>query len=894
MQVNPGDTFDAFGLSPATTTPACSSGWYEVAKLDGTMPFDTLKPGQIPTGWLCANYVSPMVSPGPILSASPATLSFSATAGSGVNPSPATVSVANIGSGTLSFTATSDSAWLSVTPTSGAAPSSLQVSATLGTLAVGTYTGHINVAAPGAQGSPASVTVTFVVSSATPVLSVSPGTLSFSATQGSGVSPAAATVNVANTGAGTLSFTAASDSAWLAVTPASGTAPASLQVSATLGTLVAGTYTGHITITAAGALGSPATVTVTFVVGPPPTLSVSPGTLSFSATAGSGVSPAPATVNVTNTGSGTLSFTAASDSSWLAVTPASGTAPAGLQVSATLGALVAGTYTGHITITAAGAVGSPATVTVTFVVAAPLPVLSVSPATLSFSAAQGSGVSPAPAAVNVSNTGTGTLSFTAASDSAWLAVTPASGTAPASLQVSATLGTLVTGTYTGHITITAAGAVGSPATVTVTFAVAPPPAPGGFFIRGNTRLQSTAQTTIAQGWPAGGQPQQGDLLVAYVWWNSSSVAISTFADNCGNTWLATPAQADSVDNAQAQLFYVAGSKSCGSSPYITVTFASAVSSRMLLGDWSGVGVGAAYYDAGATNFQTSTTLPSSSLATSNAKDLIIQVAAGNNSADKFTSGSGFTNRAAANGLVLADKTVSAAQSYATDLTSSNTDNLLSGIFAFQLTTAAAFPLQSANNALTATTISCSYPQSVKAGDLLAAYIQWPAGSSVTQSLSDNVNGAWLAAGGQAFETAGPHSSQMFYLPNSAAGTITVTATPSNGVSQSLYIECTELTGMATSNVLDGTPATAANSSTTVTTLKVGPVVTTNPNDVLILGCATNAGNKFTPDTGFINVQQLNRDVIEAEAVGAAGSYTQACRGGGAYYTGSLAAFRQAQ
>ncbi|MBZ5702630.1 MAG: hypothetical protein LAN84_12380, partial [Acidobacteriia bacterium] len=64
-------------------------------------------------------------------------------------------------------------------------------------------------------------------------------------------------------------------------------------------------------------------------------------------------------------------------------------------------------------------------------------------------------------------------------------------------------------------------------------------------------------------------------------------------------------------------------------------------------------------------------------------------------------------------------------------------------------------------------------------------------------------------------------------------------------------------------------------------------------DVLILGCATNAGNKFTPDTGFINVQQLNRDVIEAEAVGAAGSYTQACRGGGAYYTGSLAAFRQA-
>lgn len=65
-------------------------------------------------------------------------------------------------------------------------------------------------------------------------------------------------------------FTAASDSPWLSVAPTSGTAPQTLQVSAALGTLAANTYTGHITITASGVTGSPAVVTVTFLVAPQP------------------------------------------------------------------------------------------------------------------------------------------------------------------------------------------------------------------------------------------------------------------------------------------------------------------------------------------------------------------------------------------------------------------------------------------------------------------------------------------------------------------------------------------------------------------------------------------------------------------------------------------------
>ncbi len=104
----------------------------------------------------------------------------------------------------------------------------------------------------------------------------------------------------------------------------------------------------------------------------PETLSISNSTVTFSATFG-GSSPGSDSVNVTNSGSGTLTFTAASDSPWLTVTPASGTAPQALQISAALGTLTPASYTGHITVTATGAQGSPATITATFAVGQPMP-----------------------------------------------------------------------------------------------------------------------------------------------------------------------------------------------------------------------------------------------------------------------------------------------------------------------------------------------------------------------------------------------------------------------------------------------------------------------------------------------------------------------------------------
>ena len=382
----------------------------------------------------------------------------------------------------MSFTTGSDVPWLTVTPLSGTAPQILQVSPVIAGLAAGTYIGHITTTASGAQGSPNVVTVTLTVNAQpTPILSVSPTALTFSAVTG-GANPAPASLSVTNTGTGTLSFTAGVDVSWLAVTPSTGAAPQTLHVSASIMgqegfPLAAGTYTGHVTITAVGAQGSPTVVTVTLTV-TQPILSVSPSSLTFSAAAG-GTNPASGSLSVSNTGAGSLNFNAVTDVPWLAVTPGSGTAPQTLQVSASIAGLAAGSYTGHVTITATGAQGSPNVVTVNLTVTQPI--LSVSPTTLTFSGTAG-GANPAAQLLTVSNTGTGTLSFTTATDAPWLTATPANGTAPQALQVNAAISGLSAGTYTGHVTITSVGAQGSPASILVTLTLSQPSGPGALLL----------------------------------------------------------------------------------------------------------------------------------------------------------------------------------------------------------------------------------------------------------------------------------------------------------------------------------------------------------------------------------------------------------------------------
>jgi hypothetical protein len=123
--------------------------------------------------------------------------------------------------------------------------------------------------------------------------------------------------------------------------------------------------------------------------------------------------------------------------------------------------------------------------------------LSISAGSFTFVGGQGGSVNPAPGQVNVTNSGSGTLSFTASSNSPWLMVTPTSGTAPQTLQITATAGALLGGSHSGQITITAAGATGSPATVSVTFLVAAPPLNSPFWSQWGANAQHTGAVNVA-------------------------------------------------------------------------------------------------------------------------------------------------------------------------------------------------------------------------------------------------------------------------------------------------------------------------------------------------------------------------------------------------------------
>jgi glucose/arabinose dehydrogenase len=204
-----------------------------------------------------------------------------------------------------------------------------------------------------------------------PALAVSPASLSFSATAGA-ANPASKTLSVSNSGGGSLSFTVSDDAPWLSVTPGSGAAPATLTAAVNISGLAAGDHTATITIDGGGANGSPKQipVTLTLTAPQPPALAVSPGSLSFTAVEGAAAPPAQS-LSVTNTGGGTLSFTTSDDASWLAASPASGTAPGSVSVSVNHAGLARGTYSGTVVVTAAGAAGSPKSVPVTLTVAPP-------------------------------------------------------------------------------------------------------------------------------------------------------------------------------------------------------------------------------------------------------------------------------------------------------------------------------------------------------------------------------------------------------------------------------------------------------------------------------------------------------------------------------------------
>ncbi len=447
----------ASGNTPGSATVSVNPAGLSPGSYNGTINITSGGAGNSPQ----TVAVTLVVSSAPTISASPSALTFNYQVG-GSNPAPQNVSVG--GSSATAFTATaSGGAWLSVSPGSGTTDGTVSVSANPSGLAPGTYNGTVTIAAAAAGNSPQVVAVTLVVTAAS--FTASPAQLSFTYQLG-GTNPPSQSVSVSSATASQFSVSAAGGP-WISATPANGTTPATVSVSVNPAGLSAGNYNGTVAITPQGAGQSTQIVQVALVVTSAPTISVSPATLAFSYQVGGNV-PTARTVSVTATSP--INFSAAAlGGSWLSVTPASGSTPGSLSISVNPVGLTPGDYVGTVEITSAGAANSPQVVAVSLTVTGPS--VTVSPAQLSFSFQTG-GNPPAPQPLTLATAGQ--ANFTAAVVSGdFLSITPTSGTAPASVNVSVDPGTLEPGTYTGSVSITPEG--GSPVTVPVVFTVSANP-----------------------------------------------------------------------------------------------------------------------------------------------------------------------------------------------------------------------------------------------------------------------------------------------------------------------------------------------------------------------------------------------------------------------------------
>jgi hypothetical protein len=102
--------------------------------------------------------VSAVINVNPVIAFNRSQLYFGAALGSGPPPSQTFVVISS-GTGTANWTASGDSGWLSVNPTSGTAGTIVTVSVDPSGLSAGTYTGSIQVTDPTATNSPQAVTV---------------------------------------------------------------------------------------------------------------------------------------------------------------------------------------------------------------------------------------------------------------------------------------------------------------------------------------------------------------------------------------------------------------------------------------------------------------------------------------------------------------------------------------------------------------------------------------------------------------------------------------------------------------------------------------------------------------------------------------------------------------
>ena len=397
----------------------------------------------------------------------------------------------------IAFSTSGGGDWLGFNSLQGQAPGVLSIITDPSSLAPNTYHGTVTINSPYATPQTQNIQVTFEVTSQIPAsMAVGSGPLNFALTVGNAATTSRLTIS--NQGGGKLSFSASATTStggsWLLVSPASGTAsatvPASLTVTASPGSLPVGTYTGSITVSSS-TTGQTITIPVTLAINPTPqTIVLSQTGLTFTAVAQGG-SVIPQSIGILNTGSGSMTWTATvqtlTGSGWLSLSATSGTVTrpfldvSFVDVSVNAQGLAAGQYFGSVQVTAPGASNSPQTAVVVLEVlpAGSNPGPQLRPTGLVFTAIAGAS-NPGSQIVTIANTINNPVVYgsgiTYVNANGWVTYLPANASVapdtPSQITVQPNFANLASGVY--HAVLTLLFDDGMIRTVSILGVVAPP------------------------------------------------------------------------------------------------------------------------------------------------------------------------------------------------------------------------------------------------------------------------------------------------------------------------------------------------------------------------------------------------------------------------------------
>ncbi len=349
---------------------------------------------------------------------------------SGANPAAQTLSIVNVGEGTLDWEIVHDCNWLTVDPNAGHVidgVNDVRIAVDIDGVRGGAHECVLLIIDPWAANSPQNVLVCLTLEG--PVIEASTRTVRFTNDYG-GPNPFDQFLSLRNSGIGTLHWEIEADCDWLSIYPKTGTSTGEsdeVRLSVDTAGLHWGLHSCTLQIVDDLTINSPLTIEVQLeVLGP--ILRLSTHQMTFNGAVGQ-ASPDPKSLVITNGGPGPLDWRIDEDCGWLSVIPSTGSLGREQSEAVILAVDSSGLGNGvhrcNAVVSGVMAEDSPQTVQVELVLGRPSIQLSTNH--LTFMVQPGAG-RPSDQALVIRNAGVGMLQWEVRQDCDWVVVDPLHGT----------------------------------------------------------------------------------------------------------------------------------------------------------------------------------------------------------------------------------------------------------------------------------------------------------------------------------------------------------------------------------------------------------------------------------------------------------------------------------